>query len=165
MKDIKLYNLIFPFWLLIISPPLIIVAVVGNFIIDSLVVLITMKVIGVKDVKKNYKKTILNVWGLGFFSDIIGVIWLMIFAFGIGMINNEVVYSITSAISYNPFANIGAFILVTIGIAIAGYCIYRFNLKSLQKTDLTLAQQKRVALSLAIITAPYFFYLPIELFM
>lgn len=38
MKQVKLYNVIFPIWLLLIFPPVALIALAGNFIIDSLVI-------------------------------------------------------------------------------------------------------------------------------
>lgn len=39
MRDIKLYNVIFPIWFIMFYPPIILVTLAGNFIIDSLVLL------------------------------------------------------------------------------------------------------------------------------
>ena len=39
MKDDKLYNIIFPVWLFLFFPPVILITLAGNFIIDSLVVI------------------------------------------------------------------------------------------------------------------------------
>jgi len=36
MKQIKLNNVIFPIWMLLFIPPVIFIALIGNFIIDSL---------------------------------------------------------------------------------------------------------------------------------
>ncbi len=41
-KDIKLYNVIFPFWMILLFPSVWFIVLPGNFIIDSLVLLISM---------------------------------------------------------------------------------------------------------------------------
>jgi len=39
LKDIKFYNIIFPLWFVLFLPPVIFITLVGNFVIDSLVVI------------------------------------------------------------------------------------------------------------------------------
>jgi len=40
-KDIKLYNILFPLWMLLLFPQAWLIVLPGNFIIDSLVFLIS----------------------------------------------------------------------------------------------------------------------------
>ena len=69
--------------------------------------------------------------------------------------------NITNAVYYNPFDNIYALIWVTVCVVLTAYCIYFLNYKiSLRKTELNHDLRKKLALSLAIFTAPYLFYLP-----
>ena len=44
-KEIKLYNVIFPIWMLILIPPLWLVVLPGNFLIDLLVLYISMRIL------------------------------------------------------------------------------------------------------------------------
>ncbi|MDO4714626.1 MAG: hypothetical protein Q4B28_08605 [bacterium] len=49
------------------------------------------------------------------------------------------------------------------GLLLAGVCIFLFNYYWIfAKTDLTSAQKKKLALALAICTAPYLFLLPLK---
>ena len=49
-KNIKLYNLIFPVYMLWLIPPVIFIIGILNFIIDSIVVLITKKILKIENI-------------------------------------------------------------------------------------------------------------------
>ena len=67
--------------------------------------------------------------------------------------------NISSAVSYNPFESIYAVLWVSVCVIIAAFFIYLFNYKfCLKKSNLDNEQKKKLALSLAIFTAPYLFY-------
>lgn len=163
-KNTKLYNVIFPFWLLIIFPITWIIVLPANFIIDLLVVLFTLRFLKVENRKSIIKKVILKVWIMGFVADIIGSI--LMFFFTCIETNNEAFNrwwyeNIQNSVCYNPFENIFAFLVVTIFVAFVGFLIYLINVRwCLKKVDLTAEQKKRVALNLALFTAPYLYYLP-----
>lgn len=167
MKNIKLYNVFFPIWFLLLFPVTWIIAMPVNFVIDSIVILLSLKFLKIDDIFKKYKKVILKVFLFGFFSDFVGAIFLFLMATLVGMgyeapgffqwINNNVIDTMMS----NPFGNIYAFILMTIAIALAGLCIYYLNLKnSFAKLDMEEKDKKKLALYMAIFTAPYLFYTP-----
>lgn len=77
-SSIEFYNMIFPIWLIWLFPLTWIIILPGNFIIDSLVLLITLKLLNINEKKNIYKKTILKVWGYGFLADLIGTIIMII---------------------------------------------------------------------------------------
>lgn len=170
-QEVKLYNLIFPIWMLWIFPLTWLVILPANFIIDSLVVLIALKLLKVQEVKTNYKKVILKVWGFGFLSDFIGTAFMFsalmldsLWDSGTGF-GKWWYEHITNAVSYNPFENIWAVLWVTMCVIISGLCIYLFNYKiSLRKLDLETPVKKKIALALAIFTAPFLFYMPTQMF-
>lgn len=169
-KSIKLYNIIFPIWLLWMLPVTWIAVLPANFLIDLLVVTLTMKYLRVPDIRKNAKAVILKVWITGFAADFIGT--LMMFAailidFDGSPTWGEWWYShITNAVSFNPFDNIFSFIWVSICVFLTSLCIYLFNSKwCLKKADLDEGKKKKIALSLAVFTAPYLFYLPTKWFL
>ena len=60
-KSIKLYNVIFPIWLLWLIPMTWVIVLPANFLIDLLVVVLTMKYLKVKEIKLNAKSVILKV--------------------------------------------------------------------------------------------------------
>lgn len=164
-SSIKIYNLIFPIWLLWLFPLTWIVVLPGNFIIDSLVLLLTLKVLKINDKKNIYKKTILKVWGFGFLSDFIGTVIMLVPE----LISSNIPASfrdwwyknLSSPVSYSPFDSIYSIIWVVVSIIITSFFIYLFNYKiSFKKLDIEEISKKKLALSLAIFTAPYLFLLP-----
>ena len=59
-NEFKLYNVIFPFWMLILFPYFWLVIFPVNFIIDSLVLLVAMFALKIQDKKAYYKKHIVK---------------------------------------------------------------------------------------------------------
>ncbi|WP_300384607.1 hypothetical protein [Clostridium sp.] len=164
-KSIKIYNVVFPIWLLWLFPLTWIVVLPGNFIIDSLVVLITLKLLNISNIKNVYKKTIIKVWLFGFLSDFIGTaIMLMpeLIESKAPVAYREWWYkNLTSAVSYNPFKSGYAVAWILMAMIITSFFIYLFNYKiSFKKLDMEEKTKKKLALSLAIFTAPYLFLLP-----
>lgn len=168
-KKIKLYNMAFPIWLLWLIPITWFIILPVNFFIDLLVVVLTMKYLKIKNIKTLVKPAILRIWIFGFIADMIGTVLMIIpcliqfdYNSQIGMWWHR---NLSNAIMYNPFESVYAFIWVTVSLIISAYCIYYFNSKfCLKKVDLSLIQKKKIALSLAVFTSPYAFYLPTAMF-
>lgn len=157
-KQIRMYNVMFPLWMLLIFPITWLVVLPANFVIDTAVLLITLKAMKISDMKSHYWKVIWPVWGFGFLSDFIGSGILLLSLVPQG----EWWYQhLTNAVALNPFQNLYSFLYVLVATAISGVCIYFFNLKlSFRKLGLDLTQKKKLALSIAIFTAPYLFFFP-----
>jgi len=64
----------------------------------------------------------------------------------------------------NPFNHPLGLFIILLAIALAGWLIYVFNRRVFQQAGLALDQAKRMALMLALFTAPYFYLLPVSLF-
>ena len=90
-KDVKLYNVLFPFWMLLLFPQMWLIVLPGNFIIDSLVLLISMAVLKISDKKQWYKKHILKIYAFGLLADVIGSAYmlLMMVGFELGRMGGE----------------------------------------------------------------------------
>ena len=141
-KKIKLYNVLFPFWMLLLIPVMWVIVLPGNFVIDSIVLVISMYVLHIENKKKFYKSTILKIFGIGLLSDIIGSAYMFILAycFEVGTMGDE------------PYLTVPALI-------ISAVCIYFLNyFLSFRKYDKHI--RKRLALTFAIATAPYTFLVP-----
>lgn len=167
MKNIKLYNVFFPIWFLLLFPVTWIIAMPVNFVIDSIVILLSLKFLKIDDTFQKYKKVILKVFLFGFFADFVGAIFLFLISSLVGMggedsgflklINEKMI----EPMMRSPFENIYAFLLVSIAVIISGLCIYYLNKKySFSKVDLEAKDKKKLALYMAIFTAPYFFFVP-----
>ena len=120
-----------------------------DFIADSLVFIVTLKILKqpFSEIKKFYKKAILQIVIFGLIADFIGIAFVILS-----------IYIYGNLIDSTDFIDILSFISVIISILITAVCIYFFNLKiSFKKLDLSNKHKKIVALSLAIFTAPYTF--------
>ncbi len=171
-RETKLYNVIFPVWLLyFLYPPAWLISLPANFLIDSLVLVLAMKCLGITEKWGKYKKAILKVWGLGFLADLIGAVWLFLPGFILNSLSptkaHEWFYhNLYAPVFFHPFSSLAGFLWVALGVALAGLLVYIFNLKiSFKKLNLEAKQKKRLALSLAICTAPYLFFLPTKWFL
>ncbi|WP_251861257.1 hypothetical protein [Clostridium sp. Marseille-Q2269] len=169
-KTIKLYNLIFPIWMVLFFPPVIFISLIGNYIIDSLVVIgcfFAYKLAN-KDfnLKTIYKKRILKVWLYGFLSDFIGAAILLILYFLVGILNlSGLPAEAILATAYDPSVQPLAFIIILLCIFISAAFIFLFNYKFVFKNQI---KEKiirfKISLTIAIITAPWTFLLPTKWF-
>ena len=166
-KDLRLYNVIFPIWILWALPPFIIVCGVGNLIVDAAVILITARFLKIKVTAL----CIFKAWGLGFAADFIGAGFLYAISsllYFLGTDYKGLAYlndSIRISVDYDPFANFYALLITIAAIAISGICIYFFNKKiGFKKTEITEGQKTVVSLTMAIVTSPYMFLIPGKLF-
>lgn len=140
-KDIKLYNVLFPLWMLLMFPFTWLIVLPGNFIIDSLVLFLGMYFIKISDKKELYKKSIVKIFAIGIFSDIIGSAYMLLMV---------ILELCTMADEW----------YVTVpGVVISAVLIFALNYLITFKN---LDKKKRVILSLlfAVITAPYTFLVP-----
>lgn len=141
-KEIKLYNVLFPFWMLLLLPQLWLIVLPGNFVIDSLVLIAVIYFLKIEDKKSFYKRNILKIFGLGILSDIIGSAYMlvMLFCFNIGRMGDELYLTLPA-------------------LLISSVCIFVFNyyvtLKKYEK-----GIRFKTALIYAIVTAPYTFLIP-----
>lgn len=167
-KSVKMYNLIFPVWL-ILSPlmwpffapsaPWILAIVLGNLLLDWAVVAVSLRCQGVSEVKRRSLAVLLPVWLGGYLADIIGTLGMAAVLF----IDNDWFYhNIHAPLAYlSPFESPWAVLWGVSCLLISAVCIYLFNSRfCLRKADLTADERKRTALALAVITAPYTFLMP-----
>lgn len=151
-KNVRLYNLVFPFWFLYLFPmPLWLIVLPANFAIDSLVLYCSARRQEIGSRLELWKQTILSVWGIGFLCDFIGAA----FTFGLYLPLNEIPDMI-------PLITFPGTTLISIpGLILAGVLIYFLNKKfSFRKSDLTPEQIHKLCLHLALWTAPYTMLIP-----
>lgn len=166
-KRVKLYNVIFPIWMLWLFPQTWLVALPANFLIDFLVIVFSMRYLQIPDRKSKVKKVILKTWLCGFAADFVGT-FLMILIVFLDFDRNTAFgrwwYDcVSDPVCLNPFGSIWAFLWVTFCVAVTAFCIYNLNKKiCLSGIDLEEGQKKKLAWSMAVLTAPYLFYLPTE---
>ncbi len=141
-RDIRLYNALFPLWMLLIFPLSWLVVLPGNFVIDSAVLLLSMLALKIADKKSWYKKHILKIYLFGLLADIIGSAYMILVAsvFDIAVLWDE-------------------WYLTVPGLLIAAALIFVFNyFVTFRKAEKGLRWKS--ALIFAVVTAPYTFLVP-----
>lgn len=169
MNNNKLYNIIFPIWILRFIPPVIFLSVFGNYILDSLVLIGCFYVFKPSlNLKSFYKNKILKVWLFGFIADFIGSLFLFAIVYLDNMtffdLSIDIPYKITHALTFNPFDNFYSFILVCVSMLISFIFIYLLNHKFTFKDIDDALLRFKLSFTLAIITIPWTFLLPTNLF-
>ena len=154
-KDVKLYNIIFPMWSIyfygMFFVPLWLILLPANFIVDSLVLLLLFWKLELAEKKSLYKKSIWKTWGVGFLADVLASS-LMVFI------------SWTNILPFNeylPISSVPAFLFTTAGVVLAGFLIYFFHIKWVwNKIEIEEKCKRKIALGMAVLTAPYLMFLP-----
>lgn len=141
-KEIKLYNVLFPFWMLLLFPQVWLIVLSGNFIIDSLVLLVSMYLIKIKDKKIFYKSNILKIFGFGMLSDILGSAYMLLM----------MVWVQIGGMGDDLYLTLPALVISAALIFVFNYFI------TLRKYDIKM--RLKLALTFAVITAPYTFLIP-----
>lgn len=141
-RSFRLYNVLFPFWMLMLLPQLWLIVIPGNFIIDSAVLLISLAILKITDKKQWYKKHILKIYAFGMLSDVIGSAYMLLLMIGfeVGSMGDELYLTLPA-------------------LFISAALIFVFNyFITFKKTDKKL--RLKLSLIFAIATAPYTFLVP-----
>ena len=175
-KEIKLYNMILPPYLLMVFVPwLAAISIIGNFVIDSVVLCVISLIIYKRLDKKFYLSGIWKVWLWGFAGDFVGVMWLFIGSqIGYIYINTkthdngfwyQMMNAMNNVTNHSEVVNRYSYIFIATAILISAIAIFIFDyFISFRKTELSKKQKILSALSFAVFTAPYTFLLPNSLF-
>ena len=173
-KQVKLYNIILPFWLILWFPSWIWLVIIPlNYIVDRLVFTIASKKQKPELDQKFFRKHTWKLYLIGFGSDFAGVSLLLLpniieYIFDTkegGMFDTDSYYKFSNALNYNCFMHPVALLITIAAIAISGLLIYIFDRAVIFKTGaFTKEQAKKIALFLALFTAPYLYLLPMQLF-
>ena len=150
-RSVRLYNVMFPIWFFFFFPIVWLLILPVNFLVDSLVVLLSAKRQKLETPKSLWKKHILPVWGIGFLSDLLGAG----LTFGLYLLLAEI-----------PHLNLhlfpGATLISIPGTIAAGVLIYFLNKKlTFRKSQLDPMAIHKLCLHLAIFTAPYTMLIPL----
>jgi len=160
-KPVKLYNVILPIWLIVcIASWLWLLIIPGNLVIDCLVCFLTLCAL-----KHDQKNAVLQrvwwkLWLLGFAADAVGIVWLML-GWALTVPFGEVWENSVGHILHNPFAHPAAFLWTLAAVALAGVCIYFWDRRAMRGAGLDDRQRHVAALAMAIVTAPWLFFIPV----
>lgn len=159
-QQMKLYNVLFPVWLLWLFPQVLLIVLPGNLAIDCLVLFCALSAL--KHTRKGavVKQLWWKFWLLGFAADLIGSVWLFL---GLYLMELPLLDRIVSYVNIlRPFSHPIAFLFTLSGVVIAGVCIYLFDKRAMKKCGLLTDREKHIiALAMAIATAPWLFFWPI----
>ena len=162
-KNLKLYNIFFPFWSLFLFPPFFLLSLPVNFLIDSVVFLLAAKTLKLQNLKNIYKKGIRKIRGFGFLADIIGAIFLFLSNYIKDRL--ELPDTFLVGVNYNPRGHRASLLWTIIALLISGFFIFYFNYRwSLSEDNLSDQDKRKLALRLAIFTAPYIFLVSLSRF-
>ena len=141
-KDVRLYNVLFPFWMLVLFPTVWLIVLPGNFLIDSLLLLIALRCLGIYEKMLWYKRHILKIFTFGMLSDLVGAAYmlLLMMRFDVGNMGDEL------------YLTLPAILLAATLIFLSNYYI------TFRKVEKPL--RLKLALTFAIVTAPYTFLVP-----
>ena len=158
--SVKLCNVLFPIWILIFFPQVLAIVIPGNLIVDAAVMLIALAAMHYRAKGAVLRRCWWKVWLLGFAADLIGAAWMVL-----GWFVTSWVPSLDSSLGkilYNPFGHPAAFLWTAAGVAIAGWFIFLLDRRVFRSVpELTSRQSTRLALTFAIATAPWLFFLPL----
>lgn len=160
MKKLRLYNVIFPVWMLFLFPQVWLIALPGNLLIDCAVVLVTLLALKHTNKRTVLKKVWWKIWLLGFAADFAGIALLLPAMFITGVVPDAVRQHI-APVMYNCWKSPVAFAWTAAAVALSSVCIYFFDRWALRSCEhLSAQEQHLVALALAIVTAPWTFFIP-----
>lgn len=157
-RDTRFYNVVFPIWILMMFPVSWLFVVPANYVIDSLVLFLGMFLFSVDDKLEFYKKNIILVFVFGFLSDMIGG-GLMFLTQFFGEKGAAYEY-LTEPIATNPFDNIYSLLYTVTAVALSGGLIYVLNRYVSFRKVRDKKLKRKIALLLALITAPYTLFIP-----
>ena len=164
-KRVRLYNLMFPFWLLVFVPIVWLAVLPLNFLLDSLVLLAAAAVLRIGDKKALYKHSILKVWAAGFAADLAGaalllasyLLWCL--ADMRGWVQGD---AFAQALLTNPWQHPLALVLTLAALALAGWLIYSLDQRwAFRGLGLPPGAGRRLCLALAVLTAPHVYLVPL----
>ena len=122
-------------------PPAWLIVVPGNFIIDSLVFIISLALLKISDKKQFYKKHILKIFLFGMLADIIGAVFMLVMtALEFARMGDE------------PYMTVPSLIISALLIFVFNYF---FTFKKLDKI-----LRMKLSVIFAVVTAPYTFLIP-----
>ena len=160
---VRLYNMILPVWLLWVLPPVWLIILPANLLIDTAVLFCILLALGRRDKRRVIKRMWWRIWWRGFAGDAVGVGWLLLGAFSAAWMPGSGWAEVINHVMYDPLGHPVAFLWTLVGVAISGVCIYFFDRKILRETPaLTDREAHVIALALAVVTAPWTFFIPVS---
>ena len=152
-RNSRLFNVLFPTWMFYLFPTgLWLVILPANFAIDSLILWLSMRRLGIIGRRNVWKHSILRIWCIGFLSDILGALLTLALFLLID----------AAHLSWDIYFFPGTTLFAIPGVMLAGILIYLFNKRyAFTKCRLDETQIHKLSLALAFFTAPYAMLIPL----
>ena len=168
-SEYRVYNLIFPVYGLLLFPnPLWALLIPLNYMIDRFILSLGLQREHVFDHKAEQKafldRTAWKVCIAGFAADFIGASIIIFRDLYKPFFSQETMLAINYAVYGTPFSSSAGLIVFLLAILIAGICIFLFDRYILIKAGLAKQAAVRIALLMAVITAPYVILVPTNIF-
>ena len=164
-KQTRLYNVLFPAWFLaLLLFPFCLLVIFGNLVIDCLVLFLTL--LALRHARKGavMGKLWWKLWLLGYAADLAGAAWMFL-GWLLSMLPEPLgpfFEPLLSGHMLRPWSHPLTFCWTLAGVALAGVCIYFFDKRAMKKCELLDERQKHViALTMAVVTAPWLFFVPL----
>ena len=163
-EPVKLFNIMLPIWLILFWPTLLwLVLIPANYFLDRIVLKWSLG--DLPDKGSFCRRHTWKICLAGFLSDFVGVLILFgVFMASVGFDDSTsfgaLLEDLAYGVGFNPFSHIGSFLIVVLAIVVAGLLIFLLDRKILKKAGLSAEQAKKSALRLALITAPYLYFIP-----
>ena len=149
----RLYNVLFPAWMFYLFPTCLwLVILPANFAIDSLVLYLAMRRLGITGRQEIWRKSILRIWAIGFLSDFLGALLTL------GLMLLIDAFHLTWDVYLFP----GTTLLAIPGVVLSGVLIYLLDRRYAFVKCLSDERQiHELSLALAFFTAPYAMLIPL----
>ena len=130
--EFKLCNMIFPPYIEFLFTPLVLIPIIGNFIIDGLLVLVITFILFKRFHKDFYIRTVFVAYGLGFAADFVGLIFCLIpeLAGEVYILLSERLFYHFDFIHYDFVEHFFLFdksLFIVIGFVMAIICLFFYN--------------------------------------
>ena len=168
-SEYRVYNLIFPVYGLLLFPnPLWVLLIPLNYMIDRFVLTLGLNrehvFDNIAEQKSFLDHTAWKICIAGFAADFIGSSMIIFRDLYKPFFPQETILAINYAVYGTPFASSAGLIVFLLAILIAGICVYFFDRLILIKAGLEKHTAVRIAVLMAVITAPYTILIPTNLF-
>ena len=151
-KPLRLYNLMFPVWMLVWFPSWLWLGLIpANYLLDRLVLRHTLA--GREDRELFCRKHAWKICLAGFAGDFVGAALL----FAVYAVSHN---PLNYALAYQPFSHPGALAVTLASVVLAAGAIFLLDRAILKKAGLEAVQAGKSAMVLAVITAPYLYFFP-----
>ena len=156
-----------PIWFFWVFPVSWIAIIPITAILCSIVMYISMLYLKINNRSKILRKTIIKLTCFNFLCDLIVIVFIYLGGFGIESITstNPEFYHwykniFLNALQRNPFSNVFSLLFLSSIILLVRIINYQLNKRfTFSKLDIEEENKKKLALSIAIFTAPYIFFL------